>query len=229
MSNPPKGMVNVAEKCEHAPVEIDDPLGLLERRPLVLELGAGRKKRDPEAVGVDLLDRAGADILGDVYDVLASLPEDSVDRITSAHFLEHIPDLELLLRESARVLRPGGRFLAQTPHFSSPHYYSDPTHRTHFGLYTLGYFVADTPMRRKVPQYIDPMPFIHLRPRYVFYSPRPNYVRYAVKRGIGYIVNASVWSQEFYEENLCWIFPCNEIHYELVRMSAAEEVANDVS
>jgi SAM-dependent methyltransferase len=194
-----------------------DPLGTLHRRPLLLELGSGGSKRDPRAVGVDLLDLPGVDVVGDVYDVLASLPDGSVDQITSEHFLEHIPDLERLLRESARVLRPGGRFLAQTPHFSSPYFYSDPTHRVHFGLYTLGYYVADTPMRRKVPQYAAPLPFVHGRPRYAFKSPRPFYARFVLKRVLGSFFNATGWLQEFYEENLCWLFPCYEIHYELVR------------
>lgn len=198
-------------------MSFDDPSGMLRRTPLVLELGSGTRKRDLSAVGVDILDLPGVDVVGDVHDVLASLPDGSVDRITSEHFLEHIPDLERLLRDSARVLRSGGRFLAQTPHFSSPYYYSDPTHRVHFGLYTFGYYVADIPMRRKVPQYIEPLPFVHCRPRYVFKSPRPFYARYAVKRALGSVFNASGWLQEFYEENLCWIFPCYEIHYELVR------------
>lgn len=196
----------------------NDPLETLRRRPLRLELGSGHSKRDPEAVGVDLLGHSGVDVVGDVYDVLAALPDGSVDRITSEHFLEHIPDLELLLRESARVLRSGGRFLAQTPHFSSPYFYSDPTHRVHFGLYTFGYYVADTPMRRKVPQYTDPLPFLHKRPRYAFKSPKPFYGRYVIKRLFGRLINGSIWLQEFYEENLCWSFPCYEIQYELVRI-----------
>lgn len=47
----------------------------------------------------------------------AHLPcaDDSVDGVFSINVLEHAPNLEGLVRESARVLRPGGRFLAVTP------------------------------------------------------------------------------------------------------------------
>jgi hypothetical protein len=30
-------------------------------------------------------------------------------------------------------------------------------------------------------------------------------------------VNSSMFAKEFYEENLCWLLPCYELHYELRR------------
>lgn len=195
--------------------EVGDPLS---RRPLRLELGCGPGKRDPDAVGVDLLEAPGVDLVADAYDVLEALATGSVDSIHSEHFLEHVPDLERLLRESARVLRREGVFTARVPHFSSPYYYSDPTHRSFFGLYTFAYFVSASPTRRKVPQYAEPLPFSLQMPELVFKSPRPFYGRYAVKRLIGVLVNSSRWAREFWEENLCWTLPCYEITYELRRL-----------
>lgn len=198
-------------------VTFKDPNARLLRRPLRLELGCGYGKRDAAAVGIDMRDMDGVDVVGDAYEVLESLPDASVELIRSEHFLEHVPDLERLLQEAARVLLPGGRFLATTPHFSSPYFYSDSTHRAFFGLYTLAYYVAESPLRRKVPQYGDPLPFELRRPKYSFTSPRPFYGRRAIREGIGWIFNANRWLQEFYEENLCWLFPCYEIRYELRR------------
>src|SRR5450759_340672 len=63
----------------------------LSRNPLILELGCGGGKRDVRAVGVDLLDLPGVDIMGDALEVLSSLPESSVDSIYSEHFMEHVP------------------------------------------------------------------------------------------------------------------------------------------
>jgi hypothetical protein len=37
------------------------------------------------------------------------------------------------------------------------------------------------------------------------------FFRKIIKRSIGVIVNLSTYLQEFYEENLCYVFPCNGI------------------
>jgi ubiquinone/menaquinone biosynthesis C-methylase UbiE len=40
----------------------------------------------------------------------------SMDAITCTHLVEHLRDLTLLLSETARVLKPGGRAYFETPH-----------------------------------------------------------------------------------------------------------------
>ena len=70
-------------------------------------------------------------------------PEASVDAVTCMHLVEHLTDLHWLMREVARVLKPGGAAYFETPHpktlrFSSPagaaagtytmNFYDDPTH-----------------------------------------------------------------------------------------------------
>lgn len=189
----------------------------LERRPLYLELGCGSAKRDPNSVGIDLLPSSATDVVGDAVEILRSLPPASVDGIRSDHFLEHIDDVEGLLRLCAEVMKPGGIFVAIVPHFSNPYFYSDPTHKAFFGLYTLSYCIRATPFRRQVPQYIDPLPYILTRVRYHFKSSPPFYFRHGVKKTYGWLANLLMWTQEFYEENLCWTFPAYEIRYVLRR------------
>lgn len=48
-------------------------------------------------------------------------------------------------------------------------------------------------------------------------STRPFYVRHSAKRILGAVFNGTTWLKEFYEENLCWLFPCYEIGYTLRR------------
>jgi SAM-dependent methyltransferase len=43
-------------------------------------------------------------------------PAASMDAITCMQLVEHLGDLSLLLRESARLLKPGGRIFFETPH-----------------------------------------------------------------------------------------------------------------
>src|SRR5215472_10817812 len=70
-------------------------------------------------------------------------PDKSMDAMTCMHLVEHLNDFTLLLRESGRVLKPGGKIYFETPHpkslaVSSPsgsaagmftlNFFDDPTH-----------------------------------------------------------------------------------------------------
>jgi O-antigen chain-terminating methyltransferase len=117
----------------------------------VIDLGCGRGEwlellRDNglAARGVDLnrhflatcRERGLAAAEGDAVSFLASLPDCSVGAVTGFHIVEHLP-LEGLLRllgEAARVLKPGGVAIFETPNpenlaVGACHFYSDPTHK----------------------------------------------------------------------------------------------------
>lgn len=190
----------------------------LSRDPLILELGCGGGKRDVRAVGVDLLDLPGVDIMGDALEVLSSLPASSVDSIYSEHFMEHVPQPHSILREAERVLKPGGEFRAIIPHFSNPWFYSDPTHRSYFGLYTFCYWVAQNPFKRQVPNYETPLAFELVSARHIFKSSPPFLVRHGIKKILSCWVNLTRWTQEFYEEFLSQVMPCYEIDYRLRKL-----------
>jgi SAM-dependent methyltransferase len=190
---------------------------VLKRDPLVLELGCGATKRNVAAVGVDVRHEPGVDLVADAMTALRSFPDSSIDAIYSEHFMEHVDDPRALLVEAARVLKPGGSFRAVIPHFSNPWFYSDPTHRSFYGLYTFAYWIRGTPFKRQVPQYDEPLPFDLLRVRLEFKSGRPFYVRHAIKKTLSFWVNLGIWSQEFYEEILSPVFPCYELDFELKR------------
>jgi ubiquinone/menaquinone biosynthesis C-methylase UbiE len=53
------------------------------------------------------------------YSEALPLPDASVDLVASFQTLEHVADLRQTLREIRRVLKPGGRFFAQAPNYSS--------------------------------------------------------------------------------------------------------------
>jgi hypothetical protein len=197
---------------------LDKGGALAEEAPLKLDLGCGMSKTGPDYVGVDVLDGPAVDVVGDALDVLRALEDERVVEVYSAHFFEHVDNLSALIDELERVLVVGGRLHVVVPHFSNPYYYSDPTHRRPFGLYTFSYFAEDPVLRRRVPTY-GRAPRLQLQAaRLNFRSSIEFRARYRVKTALGRLVNSSVWAQEFYEENLAGIVPCYELDFELVKV-----------
>jgi ubiquinone/menaquinone biosynthesis C-methylase UbiE len=181
----------------------------------ILELGCGGRKRIPESIGIDILDLPGVDLVGDAIDVLRTFESQSVDEVHSHHFLTHLEDLSEIFRAIDRVLISGGTLHTTVPHFSNPYYYSDYTHKTHFGLYTFNYFFKSDYFTRQVPQYGNQYSYHILDVRLNFKSPRPFYFRWLVKKSLTFWVNMNHWTKELYEENLCYLIPCYEIHIKL--------------
>jgi hypothetical protein len=189
-----------------------------------LDLGCGPRKRGPDYIGIDLVDHDEADVVGDVFDVLALIPDSSVSSVFSSHFMEHIEDIGKLIHELGRVIAVGGSLETVVPHFSNPYFYSDVTHRTAFGLYSMSYFVAHSPFKREVPLYARPPLFDLTAVNLIFKSPRPFYVRYAIHKLAQPIVNLSRATQEFYEEIVSPWLPCYELMFLMTRV---ERVGGD--
>jgi len=184
---------------------------------IVLEMGCGPNKRVTNAIGIDAIDYECVDIVGDIFSVLSRFPEKSVDAIFSYHFVEHIDDIDSLLSELARVIKTDGQLNIVVPHFSNPYFYSDPTHRTFFGLYTFSYFSQDEIFSRKVPTYNHAIKFSVVNVDLIFKSSPPFYFRHGVKKVFGLLFNSCNYMKELYEENFCYLFPCYEVVYQLRR------------
>jgi ubiquinone/menaquinone biosynthesis C-methylase UbiE len=56
-----------------------------------------------------------ARVVGLVPDVPLPLPDNAFDLVLCAETIEHVRDVQLLLSEARRVLRPGGRLAVSTP------------------------------------------------------------------------------------------------------------------
>jgi Methyltransferase domain len=211
---------------------ISDPAARLAQAstlaPLSIELGSRGNKRDPHSVGIDRLPGEGVDVCGEAIAVLKGLPSETVSSIYSEHFVEHLDDLGALLQEAARVLVDDGQFHAVAPHFSNPYFYSDPTHRHFFGLYTFCYYSQADLFRRKTPDYgFD----AHLQLTKVtlgFRASRPFYVRHLIRSAFGHLINRNPALQEFYEDVLSGVIGCYEIEYQLRRRPRQEDPRNIV-
>ncbi len=173
---------------------------------VIVELGCGPKKRNG-TIGIDVVDLPNVDIVADIEYGLGFLPDNSVDEIHCRSVLEHIENFESLMREIVRVLKKQGRAFVFVPHFSNPYYYSDYTHKRFFGLYTFYYFVnTEQQPRRKVPNHYTDIRINIISQRILFSS--PFWLNHKIKKLLGFIFNSNRVLQEYYEENLCYLFPC---------------------
>jgi len=83
-------------------------------KPMILELGSGRMKRVPDVINVDIRPLPNVDVVCD----LRKLPyeDNTIDEIRSSDVIEHFGrfEIEPLLKEWVRVLKPGGVMLNRT-------------------------------------------------------------------------------------------------------------------
>jgi predicted SAM-dependent methyltransferase len=195
--------------CAEPLVKIDIQKKLSDKKPVVIDLGCGRKS-GAGRITIDKVNSPDVDIVADLEDGLGFLPDRSVDEIHCRSVLEHIENFEELTAEMVRVLKNGGTAHIFVPHFSNPYYYSDYTHRRFFGLYTFYYFVEqEHQLSRKVPNFYTDTRIKVLSLRLIFRSA----FRFLnpFKKLFGWFVNLTAFMQQFYEENLCYFFPCHGI------------------
>lgn len=185
--------------------------------PVILELGCGPNRRHKNSITIDLLSYPGVDIVGDVLSCLLAAPDASVDLITSSHFFEHVEDTSSLMTQIVRVLKVGGELEITVPHFSNPYFYSDPTHRQTYGLYSFSYLVQDPILKRRVPTYGSIMPMRLVDIQLGFKASPPFYFRHIFRKLLGFVVNISTYTKELYEDSLCYMFPCYEITFRIIR------------
>lgn len=190
-------------------IKIDLDKIVKENRGLIVELGSGKKKKQGR-ITVDNVDLPEVDIVADLENGLDFLPNESVDEIHCRSVLEHIENFESLMTEIVRVLKKDGTAHIFVPHFSNPYYYSDYTHKRFFGLYTFYYFVRPQyQLRRKVPDYYSSTKIKIISQRLIFRSSFK--LINPVKKFFGWFINLHTLIQQYYEENLCYLFPCHGI------------------
>ena len=190
-------------------IKFDLKKALSSNKSLVIELGSGRKKKD-DRITIDKVNLPKVDIVADLEKGLTFLPDNSVDEIHCRSVLEHIEHFENLMTEIVRVLKQDGTAHIFVPHFSNPYYYSDYTHKRFFGLYTFYYFVKpQNQLRRKVPDYYTDTKIRILSQRLVFRSSFK--ILNPFKKLFGWCINLHTFLQQYYEENLCYLFPCHGI------------------
>ena len=117
-----------------------------------IDLGAGADKR-PGYLGVDQLDLPGVDIVCNLSEGIP-LQDNSVEAVSSSHFLEHIADTVGLMEEIYRVCKPNALVEIKVPYFTSIGAFKDPTHVSFFTERTWEYFDVSYTDSKRLPSYL---------------------------------------------------------------------------
>lgn len=88
-------------------------------------------------VNVDVID-FGQEVIADLNNAWMFAKDESVSQIYCADGFEHVESAEHMLKEAARVLRPGGTLTLWVPHYKNPSAYR----LTHKRLLSWSYFDA---------------------------------------------------------------------------------------
>jgi SAM-dependent methyltransferase len=107
-----------------------------------LDVGCGINKY-PGAIGLDRNPRSRADILYDVDCLPYPFRDSCFDEVRAIHVIEHVGDVIRTMEEFHRILKPGGRAILATPHYTDFSSFCDPTHRWHLNSYSFRYFGED--------------------------------------------------------------------------------------
>jgi SAM-dependent methyltransferase len=145
----------------------------------VLDLGCGRgewlellREKNLVASGVDIngsmieqcRERRLKVAEGDALDFLCALPDNSQGAVTGFHIIEHLPleTVVRLLRETFRVLRPGGIAIFETPNcknlvVGACNFYIDPTHRNPIFPETAQFMLESVGFEGVTLEYLSPV------------------------------------------------------------------------
>lgn len=86
-------------------------------------------------INLDLRKLPGVDIVHDINQPLP-FPDNTFAEIVALNVLEHVKDLQSVIREMYRVTEPGGIWKIEVPYYNSPYAWNDATHYRAFGLDT---------------------------------------------------------------------------------------------
>ena len=115
---------------------------ILQRTPIVLDLGCGPNKRTG-SYGIDVRAQKGVDVVCDLEREFP-LRSNCADVVRLSHVIEHMNNLIGVMEEVYRICRPGAVVQVVVPYYTSRGAFRDPTHVRYITEDTFQYFEPPT-------------------------------------------------------------------------------------
>jgi len=180
-----------------------NPLPCPQSKPRILDVGCGLHKY-PGAIGLDRNPATAADVIADLDRPPYPFRDNSFDEIRAIHVIEHVADILRTMEEFHRLLRPGGRLVIVTPHYTDFSSFCDPTHRWHLTSFSFRYFGPD----HGGFGYYTTVRFNEIRVRVQLL----NVWRWL---GLEWMINRWRWFRRFWEHYLCFVVRGKAIEFVL--------------
>ncbi len=107
-----------------------------------LNLGCGVKSRKGY-INVDIAKLPGIDVVHDLNKFPYPFKDNQFEEINAFSIIEHLDDVNKVMKELHRILKPSGVLKIIVPHFSSYSVWLDPTHKRAFTYDTFSYFCSE--------------------------------------------------------------------------------------
>lgn len=160
-----------------------------------INLGCGKDIRKG-FINVDKVKLKGGDIICDIDGNELPFENNVAETIVLNHVLEHISNLEFLLKEIYRISKKGAKIYIRTPYFSHESAFSHYQHIRKFTWTTFDLF--------------DPK-----HPEHFHTDIKFKIIKKELRsRFLGNKIIFNLFPR-IYQEYLCWIFPVKEIYYVL--------------
>jgi SAM-dependent methyltransferase len=112
----------------HAPVNEDAMMpATADRTKRILNLGCGRLRSD-DCLNIDWDKNFGPDIVHNLNVFPYPVEANSFEEVHAFHIMEHLDRPFEVMREIHRILKPGGKLIIKTPHFSRGFTHSEHCH-----------------------------------------------------------------------------------------------------
>ncbi len=169
----------------------------------VLEIGCGLNRRVLGSTTLDINSGLGVDIAHDLNQCPYPFETSYFDVVLAEHVLEHLDNVIPVYEEIHRILKPGGMFYVEVPHFSSSNFFTDPTHRHPYSSRSFDYFVEGAVLAK----------FGYSNIRFIRRSVRlSSGERSRFMKLMGKLINAHL---EAYEKRFAFIFPRENLNFSL--------------
>ena len=160
-----------------------------------INLGCGTDIKEG-FVNVDRMQLPGVDVVGDIDGKKLPFKKNSVELVIVNHVLEHVQNLELLLKELHRICKPKARIYVRVPYFSHESAFSHYQHVRRFSWTTFDLF--------------DPRHSEHFHTNLKLKIVKKKLVSRFLKDKTPFNLFPRI-----YQEYLAWIFPVKEFRYVL--------------